>query len=304
MIFNKKEFIELCINNVEYEKNLSKVTESKEQNEGCMTTEDIFRLKESKNKKEREYKKFIHDTKKSLLAECIYSLMDKSIGYQQDKVRADVIKRNLVDNFIQEQGVDSLIARFRTESALLSEYARIVEKYSKIIVEKVEKDNPDTFVVEPEEKDKFFEELEMSDADEIATAIKMRVSDSVDEFVNSNIRQKEEIKEVLTKSKEKIESSRSEEIKESYNILAKRKISSIREGRKMNIFESMVFTLAEASMKDEQLKSIYTVNGKLDMDSIVENCTIMYSFLETLNSAKMVKIDEAYLKDVLEQLKK
>lgn len=304
MIFNKKEFIELCINNVEYEKNLSKVTESKEHNEGCITTEDIFRLKESKNKKEREYKKFIHDTKKSLLAECVYSLMDRSIGYQQDKVRADVIKRNLVDNFIQEQGVDSLIARFRTESALLSEYARLVEKYSKIIIEKVEKDNPDTFVVEPEEKDKFFEELEMSDTDEIATAIKMRVSDSVDEFINSNIRQKEEIKEVLTKYKEKIESSRSEEIKESYNILAKRKISSIREGRKMNIFESMVFTLAEASMKDEQLKSIYTVNGKLDMDSIVENCTIMYSFLETLNSAKMVKIDEAYLKDVLEQLKK
>lgn len=304
MIFNKKEFIELCINNVEYEKNLGKVTESKEENKGCITTEDIFKLKENKNKKEREYKKFIHDTKKSLLAECIYSLMDKSIGYQQDKVRADVIKRNLVDNFIQEQGVDSLISRFRTESALLSEYSRIVEKYSKIIVEKVDKDNPDTFLVEPEEKDKFFEELEMSDVDEIATAIKMRVSDSVDEFINSNIRQKEEIKEVLTKSKEKIESSRSEEIKESYNILAKRKISSIREGRKMNIFESMVFTLAEASMKDEQLKSIYTVNGKLDMDSIVENCTIMYSFLETLNSAKMVKIDEAYLKDVLEQLKK
>lgn len=304
MLFNNKEFVQLCINNKDYEKSLNKINESKNNNSDSLSTENVFQLRENKLKVEREYNKFILDTKKTLLSECIYSLMDKSIGYQQDKVRADVIKRNLVNNFIEEQGVDTLLSRFKTESFLLSEYARIVNKYTNLIIEKADKDNTDTFVVDQEEKDKFFDELDMEDAEEVATAIKIRVSDSVDEFVNSNIKQKEELKEVLTKSKEKIESSKSEEVKESFNILAKKRMSDIRERRKMNIFESMVFSLAEASMKNEELKNVYTVNGKLDMDSIVENCTIMYSFLETVNSSKMIKIDESYLKTVLEQLKK
>lgn len=303
MLFNNKEFVQLCINNRDYEKKLSKVNESKNNNDS-MTNEDIFLLRENKLKVEREYKKFILDTKKTLLSECIYSLMDRSIGYQHDKVRADVIKRNLVNNFIEEQGVDNLLSRFRTESFLLSEYARIVNKYTNIITEKCNKENTDTFVVDQEDKDKFFDELDMEDADEVATAIKIRVSDSVDQFVDSNIKQKEELKEILTQSKERIEASKNEEVKESFNILAKKRMTEVREKRRTNIFEAMVFSLAEASMKNEDLKAIYTKDGKLDIDSIVENCTIMYSFLETINSAKMINVNEAYIKNILAELKK
>lgn len=303
MLFNNKEFVQLCINNRDYEKNLSRINESKISDDS-MSNENIFQLRENKLKVEKEYKKFILDTKKTLLSECIYSLMDRSIGYQHDKVRADVIKRNLVNNFIEEQGVDSLLSRFKTESFLLSEYARIVNKYTTIITEKCNKENTDTFVVDQEDKDNFFDEIDMEDADEVATAIRMRVSDSVDQFVDSNIKQKEELKEVLTKSKEKIEASKNEEVRESFNILAKKKMTEIREKRRTNIFESMVISLAEASMKNEDLKAIYTKDGKLDMDSIVENCTIMYSFLETVNSAKMIKVDESYIKNVLRELKK
>ena len=304
MLFNNKEFVQLCINNREYEKNLNKLSESKINNSDSFSTENVFQLRENKLKVEREYKKFILDTKKTLLSECIYTLMDKSIGYQNNKVQADIIKRNLVNNFIEEQGVDVLLSRFKTESFLLSEYARIVNKYTNIITEKADKDNTDTFVVNQEDKDNFFDELNIEDAEDVASAIKMRVSDSVDEFVYSNIKQKEELKEVLTRSKEKIDSAKVDEVKESYNILAKKRMSEIREKRKMNIFESMVFSLAEATMKNDDLKKIYTIDGKLDMDSIVENCTIMYSFLETINSAKMVKVDESYIKNILKELKK
>lgn len=304
MLFNNKEFVQLCINNKDYEKRLNKINESKQESNNSFSNEDVFQLRENKLRVEKEYKKFILDTKKTLLSECVYSLMDRAIGYQHDKVRADVIKRNLVNNFIEEQGVDTLLSRFRTESFLLSEYARIVNKYTSIIVEKCDKENADSFIVDQEDKDSFFDELDMEDADEVATAIKIRVSDSVDQFIDSNIKQKEELKEILTKSKEKIEASKSEEVKESYNILAKKRMTDIREKKVTNIFESMVFSLAEAAMKNEELKSIYTVNGKLDMDSIVENCTIMYSFLETINSAKMVKVDESYIKNVLKELKK
>lgn len=307
MLFNNKEFVELSIKNANHERNLNAVNEAKQMesyNKQYLDTQNIYELRESKLKIEREYKKFISDTKKSLLTECIYTLMDKACGYQSNQVQAAVIKRNLVDNYINEQGVNTLLSSFRTKTFMLSEFARIIEKYTNVIVEKADKNNPDTFVIDDEDRDNFFDELKFDDVEEVATAIKTRVSNSIDEFVNSNIKQKEELKEILTASKERIDNTNKEEVKESYELLARKAMTNIREKRVTNVFESMVFSLAQASLNNEELKKVYARDNKLDMDSIVENVTIMYSFLETLNSAQIHTVNESYIQEVLESLKK
>lgn len=307
MLFNNKEFVELAIKNANYERNLNAVKEAtimESYNKQHLETQNVYELRENKLKVEREYNKFISETKKSLLTECIYTLMDKACGYQSNPVQADVIKRNIVDNYINEQGTNALLSSFRTKTFMLSEFARIIDKYTNIIVEKADKCNPDTFVIDQEDRDNFFDELKFDDVDEVAAAIKTRVSNSIDEFVNSNIKQKEELKEILKTSKEKIDSTYKEEVKESYDLLAKKAMTNIRERKVTNVFESMVFSLAQASLKNESLKEIYAKNNKLDMDSIVENVTIMYSFLETLNSAQIHRVNESYIQEVLESLKK
>lgn len=307
MLFNNKEFIQLCINNRNYQDKLNKINEAKELEtirEKHSAIDSIYMQRENRVKLERAYNTFIKDTKKSLLSECMYTLMNRACGYQQNPVQADIIKRNLVDNYIEEQGVDRILSSFKGKTFMLSEFARIIESTTKAVVEKADKNNTDTFVIDQEEKDKFFDELNFDDVDEVSTAIKKRVSDAVDEFMYSNIKQKEELKEILTASKEKMEASRNEEVRESYNLLAKKAITNLKAKRKVNIFESMVVSLAEASLKNDNLKELYAKDNKLDMDSIVENVTIMYTFLETLNSAQIHNVNEAYISDVLKELKK
>lgn len=307
MLFSNKEFVELAIKNANNERNLYAVKEAKEMesyNKQHVEAQNIFDLRESKLKVEREYNKFISETKKSLLTECIYTLMDKACGYQSNQVQANIIKRNIVDNYINEQGTNVLLASFRTKTFMLSEFARIIDKYTNIIVEKADKNNPDTFVIDQEDRDNFYDELKFDDVEAVSTAIKTRVSNSIDEFVNSNIKQKEELKDILRTSKEKIDGTNNEEVKESYNILAKKAMTNIRERKVTNVFESMVFSLAQASLNNETLKEVYAKDNKLDMDSIVENVTIMYSFLETLNSAQIHRVNESYIQEVLESLKK
>ena len=307
MLFNNKEFIQLCINNRNYNDTLNKINEAKEleiTRDRNSHIDNIYSQRENRIKLERAYNTFIKDTKTSLLSECMYTLMNKACGYQQNEVQADIIKRNLVNNYIEEQGVDRILSSFKGKTFMLSEFARIIESTTKSILEKVDKNDTDTFTIEQEEKDKFFDELNFDDVEEVSSAIKKRVSDAVDEFMYSNIKQKEELKEILTASKEKIDSSKNEEVKESYNILAKKAITNLKAKRKVNIFESMVVSLAEASLKNENLKELYAKDNKLDMDSIVENVTIMYTFLETLNSAQIHNVNESYISDVLKELKK
>ena len=307
MLFNNKEFIQLCINNRNYNDTLNKINEAKEleiTRDRNSHIDNIYSQRENRIKLERAYNTFIKDTKTSLLSECMYTLMNKACGYQQNEVQADIIKRNLVNNYIEEQGVDRILSSFKGKTFMLSEFARIIESTTKSILEKVDKNDTDTFNIEQEEKDKFFDELNFDDVEEVSSAIKKRVSDAVDEFMYSNIKQKEELKEILTASKEKIDSSKNEEVKESYNILAKKAITNLKAKRKVNIFESMVVSLAEASLKNENLKELYAKDNKLDMDSIVENVTIMYTFLETLNSAQIHNVNESYISDVLKELKK
>ena len=71
----------------------------------------------------------------------------------------------------------------------------------------------------------------------------------------------------------------------------------------MNVLESMITRLSKAALTDSRLKEMYVQeNGKLDIDSIVEDCTVMYAFLEMLQTSKIQNIDEAYIKNVLDDI--
>ena len=62
--------------------------------------------------------------------------------------------------------------------------------------------------------------------------------------------------------------------------------------RPHNIYEQMVINLTEQVLNNEALKEKFTVNKKLDMDSIVERANSFYTLLETVNTLKIKKLDE------------
>jgi len=260
----------------------------------------------------QQFGKFSESVKVTLLSECIYGLCESAAHpFRQDGKERAPIFRNLISKFIAESNVERLLFSFRTKTLLLSEFNRIVTKYHKLITEAVDKDNCDSFVIDPEIKDNFFDELDMAKPDDVIINIRTRVADAVQEFIDGNIADKLDIKDIIQSVQDKIDSiqvgtmddTTADEVKESYTISGKRAIASIRSKPK-NVFGTMVHLMRENALKNEDLKAHYTnESGKVDLDMIVENCEVMYTLLEAVNTAKIVNVDETYIKTIVDSLK-
>lgn len=299
-----KKYVELLIKDKEASMNRVNAKKSgimEQQDNLNSVANNIKTLKENRISLEGKYRKFTKELKESLISECIMSLYNKSLGVQLENAHQDAIKRNLVNQFVEENGADNLLRSFKKNSFLLAEYARISEKYYNIVIEGCDKKNENTFIMEPADKDDFYADLEIPESDEVASVIKLRVSSAINHFNDAYQTDRAEIKNILQDSQEKIQSADSESMKESYELAAKRKINSVRNKRVQNVFENMVIKTAKAAMDNDNAKNVYlNESGKLDMDTIVDNCSIMYTFLEVLNTAKIQKIDESYITNLLD----
>lgn len=240
------------------------------------------------------------DIKKSLLFEAIENIYENSIpGIQLNTSRSDLMKKNIINKFIQEEGVENLLNKFKTKSYVLSEMSRVVNKYYDIIVEKIDVEHPDAFTIDIDDKNSFYDEIDTDDVDELTSTIKQRVALSMDEFITNNMQNKVEIKEIMQNTQDKINSNR-DEFKESYEMNGKRAISNI-ENKPKNILEAMILKLSKSAFTNESVKEVY-MKDSLDIDTIVEDCKTMYTFLEMLNTAKMKKIDRDYVSNILKNL--
>lgn len=265
---------------------------------------DVYGIKESAIYRKDTRNRQIRDLRKSLLSECIYSVFDKALGFQLEADANDAMKRALVNNFIEEQGTQSLINSFKRSSFMLSEFARLIESTVEIVVEKCDKEKCEDIEIDPETKDQFYEKLNTEDAERVASVIKNRVSDAVDEFIQDNMTDRIEIQEIIRKTQEKVDKAKTDAIKESYDRQCKQEITKIRNRNNKNVLETMIYNVSGATLKDEAMAKLYMNESSLDMDKIVEKCTIMYTFLETVNTAKMKKLDGKYITNALNSLKK
>lgn len=267
---------------------------------------------QSEGLKQRDsFLNFSYDVKEALLTECLTKLYEGAIGYKYESTVAENVKKSLISKFIKEQGVDKLVSSFKTKSLMLSEFASLINKYHKLITEACDKQDPSTFTVDNEFKQKFFDELDNTDADAVAEVIKSRVTTAVEEFITANMTNKMEIKDIMTDSQNRIESIKTVKddekraqqeawIKES----AQRKIDMVRNSKPKSVFSAMVENMSVACMKDEALKEQFTTEeGKLDIDSIVESCELMYTLLEMVNTTKMIKVDEEYVFNFVESFR-
>lgn len=248
------------------------------------------------NKDRREFNKRL---KSSLLSECIMYLFNNSFNkiYSEDS-KYENLKKSLVNNLVNDYGTENMLRRFKYESEYLAEVAYLVNTTYDAISEKCSKDG-DCYTIDPVVKDNFFSNLNLSNIDKITEKIRDRVEDSVEDFIVSNTSDKEKIKEVLQSTNDKINNASSEEAKQESARLGKQIIKKI-ERKPKSIFNALVYNLAETVMKDENLLNKYkTSEGKLNMDSIMESAKVTYTFLEMLNTTKMV--DKNYLLNIIKE---
>lgn len=306
MFTRSKEYLDLYFQEQERQNRLDKLNESviNEDNQAKNDEyQNIYEQQMVNRNKAMKAAKIKQEIKKALLFECIYNVYKESISLIGKDYTHENMMKSFVNDFIEENGVEKLLLDFKMKSYMLSEFSRLVNKYTDIICEKSNIENPDNFSIPPEVKANFYDELDMEDCEQASQMIKMRVSAAIEDFLSDNMSTKAEIKEIITQSQEKINTTKNEELKEFYEIQAKRKIAEARENKPKSIFETMVFNVAKSCVVNEDMKKVYMKDNRLDMDKIVETCTIMYTLLETVNTCKMVNVDESYIRKVLDNLK-
>jgi hypothetical protein len=263
--------------------------------------------------KKEKYTNFINGIKPMLLTSAIEKLLNKSCSKKCCDESYDVVKKNLVSNFVYENGSDKLLERFSTASLMLSEYAHIINKYYKRIVEETEynDDNLNDYYIDPDTSSDFFEDLEDVDNDEVIMAVRNRVSDSVAQFINKNTEYKLDIQNVLADTQDKInnvetsdeyEEDEKEELEESYKAVCRQKINKIKNSKPSTVFERMVYKTSEDILKNKSMQEEYMVNNRINMDQVIESCELMYTLLELANTSKMINVDENYIKDLVSEL--
>ena len=72
-----------------------------------------------------------------------------------------------------------------------------------------------------------------------------------------------------------------------------------------NVFDNMVRALSEAVMKDEITKDQFiNESSRLDVDKVVSCTRCMYTLLEVVSTIQLEKVDDQYIQDTLNSIKK
>ena len=227
--------------------------------------------------------------------------------------------RQLVTNFVNEEGSAKLLNKFKSTSYVMSEMAYIIETTIQSILEKAKQDESKSFKLDKEDKEKFYTKLEKVDVDDAVTKITDRVRTQQQEFVNNNMEEKAALSAALTKTQNKVEDNKAKlaekansekakesavKVEESYIAIGKRRATDIRNSRTKNIFECMVYNLSKAAMINESAGQAFIDNSRLNMDKIVEHCETLCTFITALDSLKIINVDEAYIEKMLVDMKK
>lgn len=247
----------------------------------------------------------------TFLFEALYETFDRSIA-GHSHVYMKPLMRALVKNYISESGgAYKLLEKMRTKTLFLSEMNRIVNKYANQAITEADLNDSIGDCISDEIKQSFYDELNTTEIEDVSKEIRTRVSDSVSQFIADNTEKKHEIERIIddnVKAKEELaqnlagdEDANVDEIKESYDSTANRKISAIK-NKKRSILAYFVEGVCKSTMRNQKLFNESSTNGKLDMDKVIDKAGTMYTFLEMLNTTKLEEVNNEYLKKVIEDM--
>lgn len=236
---------------------------------------------------------FLSNVKKSLLSECMFKLFKESSVTPLTK-KDKVVATNLINNFINENGVSELLRNFKTKNFLLSEMNRITNKYYQKVLEscdKAEEECYEKYSVDPDIKDDFYEELEDLDSSDASKLIKERVADAMDEFIDDNMSNKMDYEDIIKSAKDKMDTMKDEDMMDECANRAFVEVNTMKHNRTKNIFNCMVEKLAKSAYTNDSIHEAYfnESTNTIDMESVVNSCQLMYTMLEMVNTTNMIQ---------------
>lgn len=258
------------------------------------------------------YIDFKNKLKKTLLTECIYNVYSKSIpdilleNLTNKGIDIESIERGFIEDFIEEQGgTDKLLRRWsRGNSLLLNEYVELINETMHDVINESDKNDPETYGLPTNAKSQFYSQLAQSTPDEVVETIKSRIMDSVEGFLDNQSNMKTAIMDICNNAQTKIATTDDDSLKESAQFKARVLDREVR-NKPCSVFEEMARNLSKSILISDDLREQYMdENGRIDIGCVTDLTTIMYGFLETCNTMKLVNVDNEYINEILEAMVK
>ena len=237
-----------------------------------------------------------------LMETAIYTVFEKVLEESGGDNRDMNIGRNTIKNFVQETGYFKLVDKFLNENLITSQIASLCEEYKAIIMEASKKsdaiDEDPVYTMDKAIADNFINNIKDIVPEKAIKIIRDRVADSMDQFLNQQAENKASLVNIYNKANEKVKTAANEAVKEDLTKLAKHEASKVYD-RSTDVLGAMVRIMTENVHKVEDLKKVYYENNELNMKQIINDSTVVYMALETMNSLGMANMDEAFIQKTL-----
>lgn len=250
-----------------------------------------------------------NNLKEAFLFEAIKYFYNESSVQEIEKEQLQTTKDTIIMGFIKENGVENILNKFRKRDVVLTDIANFVNESTRAIMEENEeklKDSetaPEDIQVSVDDRESFIDKMaqQKEEIEDVGAMVQTHVANNVEEFIASNVEDRQQIKDILDDVKEKVASIKAanadvaEQIKESKIMKARREIHKIKNSKK-NILECMVNHLSKRVIAENH-QAFLDDRNSIKMDKIVETAECMLTML-VLSEAFGFEVDEKEVREL------
>ena len=250
-----------------------------------------------------------NNLKEAFLFEAIKYFYNESSVQEIEKEELQTTKDTIIMGFIKENGVENILNKFRKRDVVLTDIANFVNESTRAIMEENEeklKDSetaPEYIEVSVDDRESFIDKMaqQKEEIEDVGAMVQTHVANNVEEFIASNVEDRQQIKDILDDVKEKVASIKAanadvaEQIKESKIMKARREIHKIKNSKK-NILECMVNHLSKRVIAENH-QAFLDDRNSIKMDKIVETAECMLTML-VLSEAFGFEVNEKDIREL------
>lgn len=250
-----------------------------------------------------------NNLKEAFLFEAIKYFYNESSIQDIEKEELQTTKDTIIMGFIKENGVENILNKFRKRDVVLTDIANFVNESTRAIMEENEeklKDSetaPEDIQVSVDDRESFIDKMaqQKEEIEDVGAMVQTHVANNVEEFIASNVEDRQQIKDILDDVKEKVASIKAanadvaEQIKESKIMKARREIHKIKNSKK-NILECMVNHLSKRVIAENH-QAFLDDRNSIKMDKIVETAECMLTML-VLSEAFGFEVNEKEVREL------
>lgn len=250
-----------------------------------------------------------NNLKEAFLFEAIKYFYNESSVQEIEKEELQTTKDTIIMGFIKENGVENILNKFRKRDVVLTDIANFINESTRAIMEENEeklKDSetaPEDIQVSVDDRESFIDKMaqQKEEIEDVGAMVQTHVANNVEDFIASNVEDRQQIKDILDDVKEKVASIKAanadvaEQIKESKIMKARREIHKIKNSKK-NILECMVNHLSKRVIAENH-QAFLDDRNSIKMDKIVETAECMLTML-VLSEAFGFEVNEKEVREL------